>query len=113
LRDWLTDMVLEMHEQIAGGRKMNGVGETRSSLPTEQQLVDYFIFDAEDVDRGNFSRAKTNEVAAHFGIPQDVAFRALDALARRDVLTKTRDIMKKHRGKTAVGYQWWEYYWRP
>ena len=28
-------------------------------LPTEAQLVDYFIFDAEDIDVGTFSRAKT------------------------------------------------------
>jgi hypothetical protein len=87
---------------------------TRSrSAPTEQQLVDYFLFDAEDQDIGTFSRAKTNEVASHFGITPEAAFRALDALARRGTLTKTRDVMKRHRGKTAVGYQWWEYGWKP
>ena len=80
---------------------------------TPKEIIDYFLFDAEDVDIGTFSRAKTDEVAAHFGIDPKVAFRALDALARQGVLLKTRDIMKRHRGQTAVGFQWWEYGWRP
>jgi|SRR5580692_64874 hypothetical protein len=83
------------------------------STPSEDDLIDYFIFDAEDIDIGTFSRAKTDEVAAHFGINERTAFRLLDALAKKGVLMKTRDTMKRHKGKTAVGYQWWEYYWKP
>ena len=79
----------------------------------ETEIVDYFIFNAEDVDVGAFSRAKTDEVAAHFGIDPKIAYRTLNALAQQGVLLKTRDIMKRHRGRTAVGYQWWEYSWRP
>ena len=82
-------------------------------LPTEAQLVDYFIFDAEDIDVGTFSRAKTDEVAAHFKIDEKAAYRALNVLAKKGVLTKTRDIMKRHKGKHAVGFQWWEYGWKP
>jgi hypothetical protein len=82
-------------------------------LITPQQIVDYLIFDADDRDIGRFSRAKTDEVAAHFEIDPNVAYRKLDAMARLGILTKTRDVMRKHRGRTAVGYQWWEYYWRP
>ena len=88
----------------------------RSEVPSrtiETEIVDYFIFNAEDVDVGAFSRAKTDEVAAHFGIDPKIAYRTLDALAQQGVLLKTRDIMKRHRGRTAVGYQWWEYSWRP
>lgn len=81
--------------------------------PTESQLIDYFIFDAEDVDVGTFSRAKTDEVAAHFGMDPKVALRALNVLAKKGVLSKTRDVMKRHKGEHAVGYQWWEYYWKP
>lgn len=82
-----------------------------SEVPTERQILDFFIFDAEDADLGTFSRAKTDEVAAHFRVDPAAMFRALDALAERGVLHKTRDIMKRHRGKTAFGYQWWEYTW--
>jgi hypothetical protein len=82
-------------------------------LPTESQLIDYFIFDAEDVDVGTFSRAKTDEVAAHFKIDEKAAYRALNALAKKGLLNKTRDIMKRHKGEHAVGYQWWEYGWKP
>jgi len=83
------------------------------SRTIETEIIDYFIFNAEDVDVGAFSRAKTDEVAAHFGIDPKIAYQALDALAQQGVLLKTRDIMKRHRGRTAVGYQWWEYPWRP
>ncbi len=82
-----------------------------SEVPTERQILDFFIFDAEDADLGTFSRAKTDEVAAHFRVDPAAMFRALDALAERGVLKKTRDLMKRHRGKTAFGYQWWEYNW--
>jgi hypothetical protein len=81
--------------------------------PSEAQLIDFFIFDAEDIDIGTFSRAETDEVAAHFKIDPKAAYRALNALAKKDLLSKTRDTMKKHRGAHAVGYQWWEYYWKP
>jgi hypothetical protein len=86
---------------------------SESTLPTDQQLIDYFIFDTDDADIGTFSRATTDEVAAHFKLDPKAAFRALDALAKRGVLSKTRDVMKRHRGQTAVGYQWWEYLWKP
>jgi hypothetical protein len=82
-------------------------------LPTQDQLIDYFIFDAEDIDVGTFSRAKTDEVAAHFKISPPTAFRALDALADQGILFKTRDIMKGRAGKKVIGYQWWEYGWKP
>jgi hypothetical protein len=85
----------------------------KPAVPSEAQLLDYFLFGAEDVDIGTFSRATTDEVAAYFGMAPKAAFRVLDALARQGVLNKTRDIMKRHRGKTAVGYQWWEYDWKP
>lgn len=88
------------------------VRETHAPLPTEEQIINYFLFDAEDVDVGTFSRAKTDEVAAHFGMSQAAAFRALDALAKKGVLQKTRDVMKGRHGKKAVGYQWWEYGWK-
>jgi predicted transcriptional regulator len=86
---------------------------TRTVALTPQQIIDYMLVDASDVDVENFSRAKTDEVAEHFQIDPKAAYRALDALARLGILTKTRDEMKKHRGKTAVGYQWWEYTWKP
>ena len=85
----------------------------KQAAPSRDQLIDYLLFGAEDVDVGRFSRAKTDEVAAYFGMTPTEAFRVLDALARQGVLSKTRDTMKRHRGKTAVGYQWWEYAWRP
>jgi hypothetical protein len=110
-REWLAEEVLTRIQELRGGSESTRVLE--STTPTEQQLVDYFIFNAEDVDVGTFSRAKTDEVAAHFGIDSEKAFRALGALARRGLLKKTRDVMKRHRGKTAVGYQWWEYGWKP
>ena len=81
--------------------------------PTERQILDYLLVDAEDVDRGNFSRTNTEEVATHFKIDPKVAYKRLNALAKRGVLDKTRDIMKKHRGAHAVGWQFWEYNWKP
>src|SRR5271166_5386614 len=60
-REWLTEEILQ------SVREPQGVSE-KSSSPTHQQIVDYFIFDAEDMDVGTFSRAKTDEVAAHFKI---------------------------------------------
>lgn len=88
-------------------------GMREASVPSEAQILDYFIFDAEDVDVGRFSRAKTDEVAAHFGIDPKAAYRILNALASRGILSKTRDVMRRHQGRTAVGFQWWEYVWRP
>jgi DNA-binding MarR family transcriptional regulator len=80
--------------------------------PTEVRLIDFFVFDAAE-DIGRFSRATTDEVAEHFGIDPKAAYRVLNALAKKGRLTKARDIMKRHKGRTAVGYQWWEYYWQP
>jgi DNA-binding Lrp family transcriptional regulator len=80
--------------------------------PTERQILDFMLTDAMDVDIGNFSRTSTKEIAEHFKITPEVAFKRLDALAKRGVLSKTRDTMKKHRGAHAVGWQFWEYGWK-
>ena len=61
-------------------------------LPTEAQLVDYFIFDAEDIDVGTFSRSKTDEVAAHFKIDEKAAYRALNALASGGSMAESQKI---------------------
>ena len=90
-----------------------GVGEMCENRIPESYFIDYFIFDAEDQDIGLFSRADTAEVAKFFKIKPQAAYDALNAIAEKGLLTKTRDTMKKHRGKTAVGYQIWEYYWKP
>lgn len=89
------------------------VGEMRENGIPESHFIDFFIFDAEDQDIGLFSRADTAEVAKFFKIKPEVAYNTLNLLAEKGLLTKTRDTMKKHRGKTAVGYQIWEYYWKP
>jgi hypothetical protein len=49
--------------------------------PTEAELIDYMLFDAEDVDAGTFSRARTDEVAAHFKMTPKAAYAMLNALS--------------------------------
>jgi len=94
------------------------------TAPTREQIVDFFIFDAVDQDVGYFSRASTEDVANHFGIDPKAAYNALNKLATKvkgdeypdpiaGLIIKTRDVIKKHQGKTAVGFQQWEYYWTP
>ena len=99
---------------FVGKEERSVVGEMRESdsLPTEQQIIDYFLFDAEDTDVGLFSRAGTDEVADHFRLEPAVAFRLLDKLAKKKLLEKSRDLISRT-GKKVVGYQQWEYHWRP
>jgi len=119
LRDLVRPVSAKLADEISrvvqagshiGGRLVHTGVETS---PTERQILDFMLVDAEDIDRGTFSRTTTEEVATHFKIDPKVAYKRLNALAKRGVLDKTRDIMKKHRGAHAVGWQFWEYSWKP
>jgi hypothetical protein len=107
---------LKQRERGTGLRETSGaevvsVGEmSEAAAVTDSQIIDYFIFDAEDKDVGLFSRASTDEVATHFGIDPDAAYRLLN---KTRGLTKSRDTLRGKNGKKAVGFQLWEYYWKP
>lgn len=104
------------YERSFANRRV-GEGDARTfmgeAVPGESQIIDYFIFETDDADIGLFSRADTGEVADHFRIEPVIAFRMLDKLAKKKLLLKTRDLIKAPTGKKAVGYQLWEYYWKP
>jgi len=89
-----------------------------TARPTEQEIIDYLLTGA-DVTRdiGTFSQVRTNEVAEHFHITPEAAFRRMNALAKKGVVTKQRDEL---RGRSigskqlkAIGWQIWEYMWKP
>lgn len=104
------------YERSFANRRV-GEGDARTfmgeAVPGESQIIDYFIFESDDADIGLFSRADTGEVADHFRIEPVIAFRILDKLAKKKLLEKSRDVLKAPIGKKSVGYQLWEYYWKP
>ena len=94
-------------------------GATSDARTWEQQVIDYMLFDAPTHDAGTFSRASTEDIAKHFDISPEVAYKRLNPLARRGILEKSRDELMGagRRGrpgfKKAVGWQLWEYLWKP
>jgi hypothetical protein len=86
----------------------------------EERVLHYIRYEAEDRDdAAQFARANTREVAEHFGVSLEVARRALQHLAKRDLVTKVGRIAKR-RGmrpsfqgniKGEVGLQLWEVHW--
>jgi len=86
--------------------------------PTEKELLDYFLNDADDIDVGHFSRSSTEAVARFFKIDEKLAYRRMNALMKKvPAFTKQRDTIfggiNPVTGKPtkSVGFQQWEIGW--
>lgn len=84
-----------------------------SARPSDRELLDYFFNDADDVDVEHFARSSTEAIANFFGIDKKVAYRKMNALAKKvPAFTKQRDeILGPGGGRKVVGFQQWEIGW--
>lgn len=93
-------------------RRRYGQAGKAPAGPTERELLDYFLNDADDIDVGHFSRSSTEAVAEFFGIDKKVAYRRLNALAKKvPAFSKQRDEIFGDGRKRVVGFQQWEIGW--